>query len=322
MRDVSPDREKTVNISKMLVQTASIALVLGLASAAQAATNQTVISTTQPVSVGGITFSANGGGVGENTNGGSTAVTATRPYTTVGDTGSLEIHGDRSRYIIGDLFGNINSPGFSLSSLNSFTFDWNNDQTTASQPHAAPVARVIVADRGGERAELIWEYVYNGGAAGVQSPTDSWLNADANSVWYANLRAPSGAVLSTFKSNSQSDTTGFNIINPSMTGAGVLGVSGNQLNLNLSSWAQYFSSDAKVVGLSFGAGSGFGAGYTGFVDNAKFTTRLGTDAVNFETVQSAVPEPSTWAMMLLGMGAVGVSMRRRGKVTTRVSYGA
>jgi hypothetical protein len=28
-------------------------------------------------------------------------------------------------------------------------------------------------------------------------------------------------------------------------------------------------------------------------------------------VNSAVPEPATWAMMLLGFGAIGFSMRRR-----------
>jgi hypothetical protein len=28
-------------------------------------------------------------------------------------------------------------------------------------------------------------------------------------------------------------------------------------------------------------------------------------------VMSAVPEPTTWAMMLIGFGAVGYSMRRR-----------
>lgn len=32
---------------------------------------------------------------------------------------------------------------------------------------------------------------------------------------------------------------------------------------------------------------------------------------------SAVPEPATWAMMILGMGAVGLTLRRR---TTRVSF--
>jgi hypothetical protein len=34
----------------------------------------------------------------------------------------------------------------------------------------------------------------------------------------------------------------------------------------------------------------------------------------------AVPEPATWAMMIGGFGAVGFAMRRRQKVTTRISY--
>lgn len=42
-----------------------------------------------------------------------------------------------------------------------------------------------------------------------------------------------------------------------------------------------------------------------FVDNFTFTTR---------EVQSAVPEPATWAFMLLGFGAVGGVMRRRRKL--------
>ena len=35
---------------------------------------------------------------------------------------------------------------------------------------------------------------------------------------------------------------------------------------------------------------------------------------------SAVPEPATWAMMIVGCGAVGFSMRRRHKAVTRVPY--
>jgi hypothetical protein len=34
---------------------------------------------------------------------------------------------------------------------------------------------------------------------------------------------------------------------------------------------------------------------------------------------AAVPEPATWAMMIAGFGAVGYAMRRRQKVTARVS---
>lgn len=34
----------------------------------------------------------------------------------------------------------------------------------------------------------------------------------------------------------------------------------------------------------------------------------------------AVPEPATWAMMMLGFGTVGATLRRRAKVKTTVSY--
>ncbi len=35
---------------------------------------------------------------------------------------------------------------------------------------------------------------------------------------------------------------------------------------------------------------------------------------------AAVPEPATWAMMLIGVGGIGFAMRRRSKVRTSVSY--
>ena len=44
------------------------------------------------------------------------------------------------------------------------------------------------------------------------------------------------------------------------------------------------------------------------------------DNVNLRVVEGAVPEPSTWAMMLLGFGAVGYSMRRSKRA--KVSYAA
>ena len=34
----------------------------------------------------------------------------------------------------------------------------------------------------------------------------------------------------------------------------------------------------------------------------------------------AVPEPASWAMLILGMGAIGFAMRRRSNVRTTVSY--
>jgi hypothetical protein len=35
----------------------------------------------------------------------------------------------------------------------------------------------------------------------------------------------------------------------------------------------------------------------------------------------AVPEPATWAMMIVGFGAIGVTARRQRRTTTRVSFG-
>ena len=37
-------------------------------------------------------------------------------------------------------------------------------------------------------------------------------------------------------------------------------------------------------------------------------------------VSGAVPEPASWAMMIVGVGAIGFALRRRSKVTTTVSY--
>ena len=48
------------------------------------------------------------------------------------------------------------------------------------------------------------------------------------------------------------------------------------------------------------------------------------NAANFSIAQvnavTAVPEPASWAIIILGMGAVGFALRRHQKVTTRVSY--
>lgn len=70
--------------------------------------------------------------------------------------------------------------------------------------------------------------------------------------------------------------------------------------------------------------------FTGSPDHPTFLTGsftlinpfFGNGQLTISPVAAAVPEPATWGMMILGMGAVGYALRRRQKVTTRVSYGA
>ena len=44
------------------------------------------------------------------------------------------------------------------------------------------------------------------------------------------------------------------------------------------------------------------------------------EALNFSTSIAAVPEPATWAMMLLGFGGIGYSLRRRRKQTAFAQF--
>jgi hypothetical protein len=55
----------------------------------------------------------------------------------------------------------------------------------------------------------------------------------------------------------------------------------------------------------------------------KANARNGTLTVSGSptVVAAGVPEPATWAMMILGMGAIGFAMRRQ-RVATRVTYAA
>jgi PEP-CTERM motif len=59
---------------------------------------------------------------------------------------------------------------------------------------------------------------------------------------------------------------------------------------------------------SLGGGGGGGGGVT-----------PSAPVIPAEVVTPAVPEPSTWMMMLLGFGGVGIGMRRRGDKRTKIA---
>ena len=249
---------------------------------------------------------------GESSGGGSTDVTATRADAR-GGTSALEIHGDRSREVIGSIYGNAtNAIGgtanpLALSSLTSVTFD-KLTSALGTQQYAEPVLRIHGYDAATNvRFELIDEGVYNGGSVNTATTLNQWATTDASQKWYINVRTNAAAFTAA--------NAGY-----SVNGSGVvLDSTGSQVNLLLTNLFPFFSSGTNVSGFSIGAGSSFGAGYTGYADYLRVATNAGSTTFNFElaAATAAVPEPATWAMMIAGFGLVGGAMRRR---STKIAF--
>jgi hypothetical protein len=74
----------------------------------------------------------------------------------------------------------------------------------------------------------------------------------------------------------------------------------------------------QTIGFNFGPFDNFTFAYTDAAGNP-FTGGPGTnvglieviDNITFDVADAVVPEPATWAMMILGFGGVGATMRRR-----------
>jgi hypothetical protein len=77
------------------------------------------------------------------------------------------------------------------------------------------------------------------------------------------------------------------------------------------------SADAMLGAASANAGNSFD-GYSFFV--AKSATKQDFLFWTYTPPMTAVPEPASWAMMILGMGLVGSSMRRNRRTKTAVSF--
>jgi hypothetical protein len=205
--------------------------------------------------------------------GASATITGTAPRS---GNGSYELKGTRTRVVYGALYENAFAPTLSaLSDVQSLTFDWQVAADSAPDVNSlyTPALRLILGNGVGKK-ELIWEGVYN-----------NTYNTTTKGSWYT-----SGAADSFY----------------------LTGGTGND-GQALSAWA----TDARlagyrVIGLSVGNGGGVGDGFHGYADNVTFTTKSGSTTYNFELSSApAVPEPGTWALMILGFGTVGFAMRRR-----------
>lgn len=75
-----------------------------------------------------------------------------------------------------------------------------------------------------------------------------------------------------------------------------------------------FPHTSSTLSIGFGAG---GAGWQGGQDEA-----FGLDAfrITLDATDSGVPEPSTWALMLMGFGAIGGAMRFRRRQALRYRF--
>jgi len=231
---------------------------------------------------------------GENSLGATTELSTTN----VNDTdGSLHIAGDRTRVQTGIQYeGPVPGPGDGLptntgimaNDLVSFTGSFIVN-ALGTNDDASAAFRVLIQDPNtGTRSELIWELANQVGYTG-SVPVGTLLSMGANDLFWQYVAG----------------------CGPTVTAGGCPG-GGTYVLHTLQDWGDLYAPGSFVSGLSVGNGSGSGAGFDANVDNLALTTNafgaLNTSRYNFA---AAVPEPATWAMMLLGFGGIGGVMRRQ-----------
>lgn len=159
--------------------------------------------------------------------------------------------------------------------------------------------------------------------AWVSSPTSNWIgNGDpgAASGYYTFTTTfdltgydPLSAILS---GSLAADDSAFIYLNGHNVGSTLVPNSGGGVTNN--GYASFTPFTVNGLSLFFTSGTNVlqivdendGAGYGVNLTNMSLTA----DKLSSTPVAGAVPEPATWAMMLLGFGAIGVSMRRRAKL--------
>lgn len=82
--------------------------------------------------------------------------------------------------------------------------------------------------------------------------------------------------------------------------------------------AQDFSLDTGGGG--YNSNPGTGSAYSAYVRDHSSPGDASTRNYAFRVDMGAVPEPATWAMMILGFGMVGGAMRQRRRPEVRVKY--
>ena len=134
-------------------------------------------------------------------------------------------------------------------------------------------------------------YVYFGTPTGTGTFTDPTAGSFANTGNYANLTSGDARV----------EINGFG---------------GFSTNTGFITWAAFVaqagSTNVRYITLDVDGAYGSTSSQQAIVNNF----RVNADVLN--PASGAVPEPATWAMMMLGFGGMGYAMRRNAKVSTRI----
>ena len=181
-----------------------------------------------------------------------------------------------------------------LSSLNSVSFDFYRSSASTADANDAPVLRLDMYKGASYAGSLVLENVYQHQTI---SPVDTWttLTSDLNNgIWWA--------------TNAQ--------LGPTFAAA-----DGGQKTL-----AQWIAANPglTVFGVELGIGSGWAGTFSGAADNVNVSFNGGpTISSNFEVAATApVPEPASWALMIVGVGGIGFTLRRRHKGAVRATVAA
>ncbi len=202
-------------------------------------------------------------------------------------TTGLSDTGDKAEIGVADDYGIVNDIFGSL----SLSYSYHKATVAGGNAFAAPAIKLTffnAAFAGDGFVSLVYEPTWNqpgleGSSAAV--PTDEWttvnLDADTGLFW---------------------NTGGFGQSN-SMGGPPLR---------TLSEWLGEFDpafGDAELVLLSVGVGT-FNLGQNGYFDNVMLQYDGYSAMYDFETAQTALPEPATLALFGLGLVGLGVAARR------------
>ncbi len=114
-------------------------------------------------------------------------------------------------------------------------------------------------------------------------------------------------------------TNGATTLTASLSPVGALGLFVEPNPFSVHTFKLHMSDGSEVSGSYDGSG---GAGFLGFVGGGITGFEISSD-VDFafgDFYTAGVPEPATWAFMILGFGLVGAAMRRRQKAAVRFAF--